>query len=405
MATAFRLFREAERPSGAEAVTRQGDGLCIRVPPGAPRRWAGYPFGIALCVGVPVLYLVIWALVHMPAVQAAPPPGLGVVIPLATLVCGVLFALGLGCVVFGRRLAGQQGTIAVRDGQLWVEVTGLGGAVRQHWPVEQVECVQAAGSDWSSNGRPVMQLQIRPRRGPVVRVLTGREEPMLRRVAETLREELRLPSREERHEAWLRRRAPAPPPAGSGIGCEDHSDGLTIRFPPMGYWRHASGDVRGLLLFTIIWWTFLLVFTSLLLFAPWRWNGPPPPPWFFLLVPGAHWLIAVGLVLLLGRWARRCGVVSLRGERLVMVEAGRWRPRRGEWRCQEVYAISVECESSPGGGGFGDGGRSAPAELRIHTWGGDGKGFFAGRKEEELEWVAAALRQALQLTAENAYPA
>lgn len=406
MATAHHLFRESERPSGAALVDRPGDGLCIRVPPGDPRRWPGYRFGIAACVGIPVLYLVIWALVHVRAVQAAPPPGLEVVVPLATLVCGVLFAFGLGCIVIGRRLAGQQGTLAVRGGQLWVEVTGPGGPIRQHWPVEQVEVIQAAGSDWSSNGRPVMQLQIRPRGGPVVRLLTGREEPMLRRVAETLLEELRLPSREEGHEAWLGRRAPTPPPpASSGIAWEDRPDGLTIRFPPMGYWHHASGGVRALLLFTILWWTFLLLFTSLLLFAPLPWNGPPPP-WFFLLVPGAHWLMALGLVWLLWRWARQRGVVSLRGDRLVIVEAGRWRPRRGEWRCQDVYAISVgrETYQSPGGESLGDGGGRAPAVLRIHTWGGDGKGFFAGRKEEELEWVAAALRQALQLTAESTYP-
>src|SRR5262249_44996516 len=193
MATARRLLSRAELPSRAAAITRRGGGLVISVPPGDPRQWPGYTFGIALCVGAPLLGAVIWTLIHFRAGQPAP-PGLGLAVPLTVLTCTVGFAFGVGCVMFGRRLAGQQGTIAVRDRHLWVDMTGVWGPVRKHWPVEQIEVIQAAGGDWSSNQRPVMQLQIRPKGGPVVRLLTGRQEPLLRRIADALREELRLPS-------------------------------------------------------------------------------------------------------------------------------------------------------------------------------------------------------------------
>jgi hypothetical protein len=153
--------------------------------------------------------------------------------------------------------------------------------------------------------------------------------------------------------------------------------------------------VRALLVFTIIWWTFLLAFTSALLFAPGHWKGPPPSPWFFLLVPGVHWVIALGLLVLLWGWARRRAAISLCGERLVIVEQGRWRTRRREWRCEDVYAISVQDQSNPGGEG------STLRELRVDTWDGPGTGFLAGRGEDDLQWVAAALRQALQLTAQD----
>jgi hypothetical protein len=368
------------------------------VPPQAPRRRVEYQFGIVLCLGVPGFYLLTCVLVYLCSIWAAPDPHRVIVIPLATVVCCLLFAIGLAFMVLGRRLAGQQGTIAIRGRQLWVEVTGLWDQIQQHWPAEQIEVIQAAAADnWSVGGRPVMQLQIRPRHGPVVRLLAGREEPMLRRIAELLREQLRLPSREERQEAWLRRGIYAPlPPAGSDIACEDHPHGFTIRLPRMGYWRHASSDVRQLIFLTVGWWALLLTFTALLLLVPWRWNGPPASPWLFLLIPGIHWLIALALVLWLWTWAHRHGAINLHGERLEVVDVGRWRSRRGEWRCPDVYAISVECSAAAPAA---DGGGWTPAELRIHTWDGAGGGFFAGRNEEELGWLAAALRQALQLTA------
>ena len=177
-------------------------------------------------------------------------------------------------------------------------------------------------------------------------------------------------------------------PADSQVRIESRVNGLMLVIPPAGLRK----DCKGLFAFAIVWCLFMAVFTGLMGFA--NGNKTKGPPWFIWIFVGVFWLIGVSILAGAINMGRRRAMLLVENGELRVAQEDLFGAKRRTWRREEIAAIRADAS--------GMAVNDVPIiELQIHPLNGRKAGFFAGRDEQELRWMATELRRALQLPASS----
>jgi hypothetical protein len=173
-------------------------------------------------------------------------------------------------------------------------------------------------------------------------------------------------------------------PPGSDVRLEQGPNGVTLVIPPAGLWKGS----KGLFTFGIMWCLFMTVFTVTITYASLK--SPHHgmlPFWLFI---GAFWCIGAGLLAGAINMGRRRALMVTSGGTLQVAQESIFGKKRWDWPQGEIADI----RSGPSGMAVND---RPIIELQMHPVTGKKQGFFAGRDEQELAWMAFELRRALGL--------
>lgn len=354
------------------------------------------------------------------------------------LVAGVAFVLGTLAVLGG--LLGQPDLRALSPaarlgllGMLLPEcvLVLLGGMWR--WGHAEVECREGRLRAWDVWGgfrwpralprAPVMALEVRAlssgrirgetdpartvfslqavyARGPARAVVTGYPKNWLAALARDLGPWLGLPAgpapiwiegdlaATETADALLL----AAGPPSSAVHVEEEGTTLRLRAGPLG-WREGPA---ALLTFGLI-WLLLITFIGTLFLLDRRQKGWNRSDLGALAVLLGFAGIGLGLLVASFHMACRRVVFEVDNLGLRMESAGLWRGRPRQWRRDELLAVGV------GDSDVEVNGRKLP-ELQFHLRTGARRGVLVGFNEADLRWIAARLRQKLQLPARPEQP-
>jgi hypothetical protein len=175
-------------------------------------------------------------------------------------------------------------------------------------------------------------------------------------------------------------------PADSRVQVEERGAGVRLIVPPAGIWRGS----KGLFFFALFWCGFMAMFTGFSVFAGNKDSGGVPLAfWFFI---PAFWLIGLGLLAGAINMGRRIATLTAEGGQLRIETKNLFGAKQLEWRRDEIAAIRADASGME----VND---HPVIELQIHPCAGKKVGLLAGRKEDELSWMATRLRQALKVPA------
>jgi hypothetical protein len=91
---------------------------------------------------------------------------------------------------------------------------------------------------------------------------------------------------------------------------------------------------------------------------------------------------------------RRRAMLLVESGQLKVAQIGIFGAKKWEWNRDDIAAIRADASGITV--------NNVPViELQIHPARGGKAGFFAGRDEQELRWMASELRQALKLPAKG----
>ena len=179
----------------------------------------------------------------------------------------------------------------------------------------------------------------------------------------------------------------APKPAGTNVSMENRGNGVLITIPPSGLRKGA----KGLFSFAVIWCVFMAVFTA----AP-LWGKAAAKKsvtafnHVFLLFIGFFWLI--GLAMLLGAWnlgRRRATILAEHGD-LRVEQKGLFGTKIHQWRRGDIAGVRADTSGITV--------NDVPLlQIQVHPRTGSKVGLLTGRPEDELRWIAAEMRRALDL--------
>jgi hypothetical protein len=187
------------------------------------------------------------------------------------------------------------------------------------------------------------------------------------------------------------------PPAGNNVLVDRQPDGVTLTVPPLGL--HRGGGF--LFWWTLLWNAFAVPFTAVVVYETaqgrFKINDEPAGNWGYLLplpflVAG---IISLLIVLHLGR---RRAALAVVGDRLLAMSVGLFETRQGEWQRDQLDDIRA------GPSGINQNGRDL-LELQILPRVGAKFALLGGRRDVELKWLAAVLRQELGLGSARPTPA
>jgi hypothetical protein len=177
-------------------------------------------------------------------------------------------------------------------------------------------------------------------------------------------------------------------PAGSKVRITTGVNGPVIEIPPAGLWKGS----KGLLAFGIFWCLFMVVFTGFFLFTNQKDSqGVPGGVWLFI---AAFWLIGLGLLAGAVNMGRRRATLRVEKSGLRVTQTNLFGIKSREWRREAIAALRADAS--------GMAVNDVPIlELQIHPVTGKKAGFFAGRADDELRWLATELRRALNVPAQR----
>jgi hypothetical protein len=110
------------------------------------------------------------------------------------VIMGVFGAVGIALIGFAIHWTIRRAEIAVAGNRLLVVQFGLFGVRRNEWIADELIAIRAAPSGISVNQRRLMQLQILPKQGKPLGLLTGRADQELAWIATLLRRALTVPA-------------------------------------------------------------------------------------------------------------------------------------------------------------------------------------------------------------------
>jgi hypothetical protein len=177
---------------------------------------------------------------------------------------------------------------------------------------------------------------------------------------------------------------PSPPP-GCRVLVERFDDGLTLNVPPAG----ITG-AGGLLIFALIWNAAVMGFTVLMVSVMADQPKRDGAAWLLPLLLGVFWLVGIGILLGSLNMARRRAAIAVTSGTLMVIQTGIFGSKQRTWEPGDVEAVRV----GPSGMTVND---KPVIELQIIDGGASSFGMLAGRKDEELKWMAAELRRALKV--------
>jgi hypothetical protein len=175
----------------------------------------------------------------------------------------------------------------------------------------------------------------------------------------------------------------APKPADTCINIESRVSGLSIEIPPAGL-----GKSNGLFGMSVVWCLVMALFTAMPLL-----NGAKTSSGFWLAIP---WFWLIGLALMIGavRVGRRRTSLVVESGKLSMTQTDPFGTKHREWQRGEISAIRADASEMKSNHRW-------IIELQIHPVAGKKVGMLAGRKDDELRWLATELRRALNAPAQK----
>jgi hypothetical protein len=114
--------------------------------------------------------------------------------------------------------------------------------------------------------------------------------------------------------------------------------------------------------------------------------------WGLLAFLTAFWAIGLGLLAGAVHLGRRSATLEADADRLRVETRGLFGTKRREWTRVELSAIRADASGM-------EVNERPVIELQIHPRVGKKVGLLAGRKEDELRWLATRLRRALNAPA------
>jgi len=173
---------------------------------------------------------------------------------------------------------------------------------------------------------------------------------------------------------------PSQPP-GSRIKVEERINGLMLFVPPAGLWRGSSG----LFFFALLWCGFMAVFTTLMFSAGLK--GAVWAPLGFLAI---FWAVGFGLMAYAIKMGRSSATLTVEGGQLLIALKSPFGIKQWQWNRAEIADIRAEASGMKSN-------ERPVINLQIHPITGKKTGVLAGHDPEELRWIAARLRQALNV--------
>jgi hypothetical protein len=179
-----------------------------------------------------------------------------------------------------------------------------------------------------------------------------------------------------------------PKPPDSLVRVEPRQDGVTLVVPPAGLRKGG----RGLFGFGVVWCLFMSVLTGLIVFTGSK--NARGAPGAALAFVGVFWLIGAGMLAGAINMGRRRAILLVENGQLKVAQTGIFGAKKWEWNHEAIAAIRADASGITV--------NNAPViELQIHPFKGRKTGFFAGRDEQELRWMASELRLALKVPAKE----
>lgn len=177
------------------------------------------------------------------------------------------------------------------------------------------------------------------------------------------------------------------PPTGTNIRVMPQGDAILATLPPTGF----KGQARFLLIFSIFW----LLLSSVVL-AAFTVAGlsdsvkGDKPPWFIFVFLAGFEAIGIGMLLGAINLARRKASLRASPTDLMIVRQSPFGSKTFKSTRAEITSIQV--------GPSGLTVNAVPVmELQVIAAGGTKHGFFTGRTNEELAWLATELRRAMNV--------
>lgn len=182
-------------------------------------------------------------------------------------------------------------------------------------------------------------------------------------------------------------------PANSNIIVDRRADGLTLTLPPQGFKKGS----KGLFGFAVIWNVFISIFIVVIIVQLVRGqplkseDGDLISAWWGLLFMVPFIAVGVGVMLAAMNMAKRRAVIDVIGQTLLLTRQSIFRTKQEEWRadriiCVETGASGTEVNDRP------------IMELQIRLKGGKHVGCLSQLDNDELDWLAAEINLALQLS-------
>ena len=188
-----------------------------------------------------------------------------------------------------------------------------------------------------------------------------------------------------------------PPPEGSKAVLTQRDNGISIHLPPLGVLNF--NQIPGLILMFA---ALLLAGCPVLLALHFGFDFPADKSAAQRIASAVvSLLIGSGLLawaVWLGTRRTTFGVVD---QTLVRITASAFGQRQQAWSREQLAAIRIAQRRM----GSGSGNRTTISELQLVLHDGSVLGMCAEREDAEMTWVAARLRQALDLPAETDAPA
>ncbi|GEM_PF-2349038 len=226
----------------------------------------------------------------------------------------------------------------------------------------------------------------------VLQLGSGQPLPLLRRLAHEIAQEMaRLTDQRavevtephhaaealEANEPYVAEYVPQKPASTKAV-LDQMGSGITLRVPPLGFTKATLP----LMLFSLFWCGFVALFTVIMFFT-----GVPLGFYLFISI---FWAVGI-LVLLLGlNMMRKQAVIDVVHDTLLLTQQSIFGRKMHEWRRDELLDIRVDHS------GTSVNNRSL---MNLQFVPRDGKvvALFTGRDDDELNWMAAHLRTAMQI--------
>src|SRR5947209_3731064 len=215
-------------------------------------------------------------------------------------------------------------------------------------------------------------------------------------MSDPLKEE-RPPDDAEEHDAdeaaEMEGEAFPPPaqPAHSQIAIERSADGVTIKVPPAGLF----GGTQGLFVFAIVWNSISGLITAVMLVAFFGKAGKADESvWIAPAILSIFWLVGIGVLLGSINMGLRQAAIAVTGGTLMVIQTGLFGSKQRAWQAGDVSGV----RAGPSGMTVND---KPVLELQIYDGGGQKLGLLAGRRDDELRWLAYEIGMALGMGADG----
>lgn len=328
----------------------------------------------------------------------------GMVLPAVVLLIGAfLWAAGM-FIAMGRtelELRGDRLRRVERAGLLrWTRSRPIANLVRLRIatglsPDQSINEAMLAGTSLSISGGATgpARLMGEYESGRTISLLIGYPQAWLSEVANDLADRLARHPAHQRHagdrpevlvrdSGEPRRQAEAEPevqPHDSTIEIAKSREGLTISIPPLSILRDRSGAVS----IGAAWNGFMAFLTGgafTFMHMPWQIN----------LGVAMFWVVSIAVLLLAVARGRRSAIIDIVDETMLITQRSFTGVRQRTWRRDELRTI----ECGPSGMEVNE---RPVMQLQITPASGGTAGYFTGRDEQELRWLARILREAMNL--------